>query len=85
MSGPMVGPILRGLGLGLEEMYFEPNGEFPGLKPSLSAGLEPMLGEFDVIANAGDVSGRSNASLRRADAAAAARGLSPMSASARVA
>ena len=34
MAGPMVGPILRKLGLELEEMYFEPNGEFPDHEPN---------------------------------------------------
>ncbi len=35
MGGPMVGPILRGLGvLELEEMYFEPDGEFPDHEPN---------------------------------------------------
>ncbi len=34
MSGPMVGPILRGLGLDLDEMYFEPDGEFPDHEPN---------------------------------------------------
>jgi phosphomannomutase len=34
MAGPMVGPILRQLGLELEEMYFEPNGEFPDHEPN---------------------------------------------------
>jgi phosphomannomutase len=34
MAGPMVGPILRRLGLDLEEMYFEPNGEFPDHEPN---------------------------------------------------
>jgi phosphomannomutase len=34
MSGPMVGPILAGLPLELEEMYFEPNGEFPDHEPN---------------------------------------------------
>jgi phosphomannomutase len=34
MAGPMVGPILRGLGLELEEMYFEPDGEFPDHEPN---------------------------------------------------
>jgi phosphomannomutase len=34
MSGPMVGPILRKLGLDLDEMYFEPNGEFPDHEPN---------------------------------------------------
>jgi phosphomannomutase len=34
MSGPMVGPILDRLGLDLERMYFEPNGEFPDHEPN---------------------------------------------------
>jgi phosphomannomutase len=34
MAGPMVGPILTKLGLELEEMYFEPNGEFPDHEPN---------------------------------------------------
>ncbi|HEX9967894.1 MAG TPA: phosphomannomutase/phosphoglucomutase [Solirubrobacterales bacterium] len=34
MAGPMVGPILQQLGLDLEEMYFEPNGEFPDHEPN---------------------------------------------------
>src|SRR6476469_4859780 len=34
MSGPMVGPILNKLGLDLEEMYFEPDGEFPDHEPN---------------------------------------------------
>jgi len=34
MAGPMVGPVLRRLGLDLEEMYFEPNGEFPDHEPN---------------------------------------------------
>jgi phosphomannomutase len=34
MAGPMVGPILRQLGLELDEMYFEPNGEFPDHEPN---------------------------------------------------
>jgi phosphomannomutase len=34
MAGPMVGPILQKLGLDLEEMYFEPNGEFPDHEPN---------------------------------------------------
>jgi phosphomannomutase len=34
MAGPMVGPILRDLGLDLEEMYFEPDGEFPDHEPN---------------------------------------------------
>ncbi len=34
MAGPMVGPILAKLPLELEEMYFEPNGEFPDHEPN---------------------------------------------------
>jgi phosphomannomutase len=34
MAGPMVGPILQTLGLDLEEMYFEPDGEFPDHEPN---------------------------------------------------
>ena len=34
MAGPMAGPILRKLGLELEEMYFEPDGEFPDHEPN---------------------------------------------------
>jgi phosphomannomutase len=34
MAGPMVGPILGRLPLELEEMYFEPNGEFPDHEPN---------------------------------------------------
>jgi phosphomannomutase len=34
MGGPMVGPILTKLGLDLEQMYFEPNGEFPDHEPN---------------------------------------------------
>jgi phosphomannomutase len=34
MSGPMVGPILRDLGLDLNEMYFKPDGEFPDHEPN---------------------------------------------------
>jgi phosphomannomutase len=34
MAGPMVGPTLRKLGLELEEMYFEPDGEFPDHEPN---------------------------------------------------
>jgi phosphomannomutase len=34
MAGPMIGPILQRLGLDLEEMYFEPNGEFPDHEPN---------------------------------------------------
>jgi phosphomannomutase len=34
MAGPMVGPILRDLGLELEEMYFQPDGEFPDHEPN---------------------------------------------------
>jgi phosphomannomutase len=34
MAGPMVGPILRRLGLDLVETYFEPNGHFPDHEPN---------------------------------------------------
>ncbi len=34
MAGPMVGPLLHGLGLELDEMYFEPDGEFPDHEPN---------------------------------------------------
>jgi phosphomannomutase len=34
MAGPMVGPTLSGLGLDLDEMYFEPDGEFPDHEPN---------------------------------------------------
>jgi phosphomannomutase len=34
MAGPMIGPILRELGLDLEEMYFQPDGEFPDHEPN---------------------------------------------------
>jgi phosphomannomutase len=34
MSGPMAGPILAKLGLDLEEMYFQPDGEFPDHEPN---------------------------------------------------
>jgi phosphomannomutase len=39
MAGPMVGPILEGLGLDLVPLYFEPDGEFPDHEPN------PMLEE----------------------------------------
>lgn len=34
MAGPMVGPILRQLGLDLIELYFEPDGNFPDHEPN---------------------------------------------------
>lgn len=34
MGGPMIGPILEGLPLELEEMYFVPDGEFPDHEPN---------------------------------------------------
>jgi phosphomannomutase len=34
MAGPMVGPILERLGLDLEKMYFQPDGEFPDHEPN---------------------------------------------------
>ncbi len=45
MAGPMVGPILHGLGLELEEMYFEPDGEFPdhGPNPLLEENREAII------------------------------------------
>ena len=39
MAGPMVGPLLEGLGLDLVETYFTPDGNFPGHEPN------PMLPE----------------------------------------
>jgi phosphomannomutase len=34
MAGPMVGPILERLGMDLDRMYFEPDGEFPDHEPN---------------------------------------------------
>jgi phosphomannomutase len=34
MAGPIIGPVLHRLGLDLEEMYFEPDGEFPDHEPN---------------------------------------------------
>lgn len=34
MAGPMVGPILRDLGLDLTELYFTPDGNFPDHEPN---------------------------------------------------
>jgi phosphomannomutase len=34
MAGPMVGPLLRQLGLDLEETYWVPDGDFPGHEPN---------------------------------------------------
>jgi phosphomannomutase len=34
MAGPMVGPLLEGLGLELVESYWRPDGEFPGHEPN---------------------------------------------------
>ncbi len=34
MAGPMVGPILKELGMDLVELYFEPDGEFPDHEPN---------------------------------------------------
>ncbi len=39
MAGPMVGPVLRRLGLDLVETYFEPDGRFPDHEPN------PLLAE----------------------------------------
>jgi phosphomannomutase len=46
MAGPMVGPILDKLGLDLETMYFEPDGEFPDHEPNpLLEGNRQMIEE----------------------------------------
>jgi phosphomannomutase len=47
MAGPMVGPILHGLGLDLEENYFQPDGRFPGHEPNplLPENREFIMGE----------------------------------------
>jgi phosphomannomutase len=34
MAGPMVGPILRDLGMEMVELYFEPDGNFPDHEPN---------------------------------------------------
>jgi phosphomannomutase len=34
MAGPMIGPVLRRLGLDPVELYFEPDGEFPDHQPN---------------------------------------------------
>jgi phosphomannomutase len=34
MAGPMIGPVLRQLGLDLVELYFRPDGEFPDHEPN---------------------------------------------------
>ncbi len=34
MAGPMIGPVLKELGMDLVELYFEPNGEFPDHEPN---------------------------------------------------
>jgi phosphomannomutase len=34
MAGPMVGPVLQGLGLDLIETYWQPDGEFPDHEPN---------------------------------------------------
>ena len=39
MAGPMVGPILQRLGVETDELYFEPDGEFPDHEPN------PLLAE----------------------------------------
>jgi len=39
MAGPMVGPILQRLGVEADELYFEPDGEFPDHEPN------PLLAE----------------------------------------
>ena len=47
MAGPMVGPLLRGLGLDLVETYWEPNGHFPDHEPNplLPENREFIMGE----------------------------------------
>jgi phosphomannomutase len=47
MAGPMVGPILRGLGLDLIEAYWEPDGHFPDHEPNplLAENREFIMGE----------------------------------------
>ena len=47
MAGPMVGPLLRGLGLDLIETYWEPNGHFPDHEPNplLPENREFIMGE----------------------------------------
>jgi phosphomannomutase len=47
MAGPMVGPVLRRLGLDLEENYFVPDGHFPDHEPNplLPENREFIMGE----------------------------------------
>jgi phosphomannomutase len=47
MAGPMVGPLLRELGLDLIEAYWEPNGHFPDHEPNplLPENREFIMGE----------------------------------------
>jgi len=47
MAGPMVGPLLRSLGLDLVETYWEPNGHFPDHEPNplLPENREFIMGE----------------------------------------
>ena len=47
MAGPMVGPLLRRLGLDLVETYWEPNGAFPDHEPNplLPENREFIMGE----------------------------------------
>jgi phosphomannomutase len=47
MAGPMVGPLLEGLGLDLVEAYFKPDGSFPGHEPNplLPENREFIMGE----------------------------------------
>ena len=55
MAGPMVGPLLERLGLGLETAYWEPNGEFPDHEPNP---LLPENREFimsEVVRTAADL------------------------------
>jgi phosphomannomutase len=55
MAGPMVGPILRKLGFELEEMYFEPDGEFPDHEPNPLLPENRKLIEDRVLAAGADL------------------------------
>jgi phosphomannomutase len=47
MAGPMIGPLLQGLGLDLEETYWKPDGNFPDHEPNplLPENREFIMGE----------------------------------------
>jgi phosphomannomutase len=55
MAGPMVGPILRRLGLELDEMYIEPDGEFPDHEPNPLLPENRKLIEERVLAASADL------------------------------